>query len=504
MPPVRPHNAPAADAAATQPGERAWTLWPTGHHLGWLLVCLAVLTAFRLAALALSRTDLFFDEAQYWFWSRELAFGYYSKPPLIAWIIRGATAVCGMSEACIRAPSPIIHAATALVIYAIGRELYSPRIGFWSGAAYATLPGVSFSSGLISTDVPLLLCVSLALLGLIKLRTSTSWWWAILLGVAIGFGFNAKYAMSYVLLCLAIYAAATKAGRDLLRDPRLYVALAIAALLIAPNIGWNAQNKFATFSHTADNANWSGALLNPADALEFFFGQFGVFGPILFACLIAYVVRWQRAGGPTGNDSAEHLLLSFCLPVLGLMLIQALLSRAHANWAALAYVAATVLMTAALLRGNWAWLFRASMWLHLVLALLMGLGGIFAERLPWPEGLNPYARVLGWREMAEAAAAKAEAGRYRAIVTDKRALAAELHYYLRDSRIPVVALRGEGPPRDHFEMTRPLRADTPRPVLMVSQSGGKGGSAEPAGMAEIMAGRERRNIYFYRLRDAKP
>ena len=45
----------------------------------------------RLFALYFAKTDLFFDEAQYWLWSRDLAFGYFSKPPLIAWLIRLAT-----------------------------------------------------------------------------------------------------------------------------------------------------------------------------------------------------------------------------------------------------------------------------------------------------------------------------------------------------------------------------------------------------------------------------
>jgi hypothetical protein len=108
-----------------------------------LLICLMALTGLRLAANAFADTDLFFDEAQYWFWSRELAFGYYSKPPLIGWIIRGATEICGQGEACIRAPSALFHAATALLVYAIGRTLYDARIGFWSGLTYATLPSAT-------------------------------------------------------------------------------------------------------------------------------------------------------------------------------------------------------------------------------------------------------------------------------------------------------------------------------------------------------------------------
>ena len=140
------------------------------------------------------------------------------------------------------------------------------------------------------------------------------------------------------------------------------------------------------------------------------------------------------------------------------MAAQALLSRAHANWAAFAYVAATVLITAVLLRQGWRRLFRVSMAIHLAIVLLVGIGGILAGRLALPGGADPYARLLGWKALAETAADKARAGGFAAIATDKRALAAELLYYLRDAAIPVVAMRDDGPPSDHFEMTRPLDA----------------------------------------------
>ena len=34
------------------------------------------------------RAELYPDEAQYWLWSRTLDFGYFSKPPMVAWTIR--------------------------------------------------------------------------------------------------------------------------------------------------------------------------------------------------------------------------------------------------------------------------------------------------------------------------------------------------------------------------------------------------------------------------------
>jgi hypothetical protein len=64
----------------------------------WLLPALVFVTAvtlLRWVFLALDRTDLFVDEAQYWLWGQHFAFGYYSKPPMIARLIGAVTTVAG-------------------------------------------------------------------------------------------------------------------------------------------------------------------------------------------------------------------------------------------------------------------------------------------------------------------------------------------------------------------------------------------------------------------------
>jgi len=90
--------------------------------------------------------------------------GRLSKPPLIAWLIAGTTAVCGDTEACVRLPSPLFYAATSAVVFVLARAMYDERIAAWSAVVLATLPGVSFSAIIASTDVPLLFFWALALL----------------------------------------------------------------------------------------------------------------------------------------------------------------------------------------------------------------------------------------------------------------------------------------------------------------------------------------------------
>jgi 4-amino-4-deoxy-L-arabinose transferase-like glycosyltransferase len=488
-----------AATEARDAGRLPWALW--------LGMSLAALLLVRLIFLHFNATDLFFDEAQYWTWSLQPAFGYYSKPPLIAWLIGLAGLTCGTSEFCIRLPSPLLHTLTAAVVFALGSRLYDARVGFWSALTFATLPGVSVSSGIMSTDVPLLLCWSLALYAFVALVESPRLWPALLLGAALGIGFNAKYAMLFFLPCVAVYLALTPERRSLLRDARLYIALLLAALLVAPNMLWNAANSFATVAHTADNANWRGSLANPGKAVEFLGAQFGVFGPILFAALIALTVRAWRRGIP----AEDRLLLGFVLPVLAIVATQAFLSRAHANWAAVAYVAATVLVTATLIRDlSWGWL-RASLALHLAVLFALGLGVAYAGKFTLPLAGDPFARTLGWKEIAAATRAELEGARrrgspYGSVITDERAMTAELLYYMREDQTPVLAWRRGGAPHDHYELTRPFAKGSPEPVLLVGIRRdlegivGKFSRSDLVRSEDIAAGASQvRTVRFYRL-----
>ena len=441
---------------------------------GWLALAAALtaLAAFRLVALALNGTDLHMDEAQYWDWAQQPAFGYFSKPPLLAWIIAATTAVCGDGEFCVRLPAVVLHLVTAALVYAVARRLYTPLVAMLSALAYALLPAVSLSSGIITTDIPLLAAWALALLAFTGLLERPNAPDAILLAIALGLGLNAKYAMAYFILCAAIYFAIAPAARKLLRTPHLWLALVAGLAMIAPNVLWNIDNGFVTFSHTADNAKWGGIPFHPGKAAEFFVAQFGVFGPIVFGSLL--LVTWQMMRRPESRTSSDVLLASFSLPIIALVTTQGLISRAHANWAAPAYVAAIVLVTAVMVRNNaWGWL-RASFAIHAVVALLIAAATWQAGRYTIPVVGDPFARTLGNRALAETVREEIQKAAdgpapIRAIVTDERETAAALAYYGRDIPLPQLAMRPRATPQNHFEMTRPLTPGGPEPVLYVTR-----------------------------------
>ena len=93
--------------------------------------------------------------------------------------------------------------------------------------------------------------------------------------------------------------------------------------------------------HVKDNAGIDEPLFHPDAFLEFFGSQFAVFGPLLFAGLIVLASSPRTLAEPRAR-----LLAAFALPTLAMMLAVSFLSRANANWAAPAFVSATVLVVA--------------------------------------------------------------------------------------------------------------------------------------------------------------
>jgi 4-amino-4-deoxy-L-arabinose transferase-like glycosyltransferase len=435
----------------------------TGYLLP-LIACLAGLLALRLAAIYAARTDLVSDEAQYWTWSRELALGYFSKPPMIAWIIRGTSAVCGDGAACIRSASPVLYTLAALVTYLTGRTLFGERIGFWSAIVLDTLPGVSYSSLLITTDVPLILFWTVALYFWVMLVREKSMRYAVLFGAAVGLGLLAKQAMIYAVLCAACHAVISREARAALKSGRGIVATLVVLAVFAPNIVWNAEHGFPTVKHTGANIGWQYPYVHPLQLLEYIVVQFGVFGPILIVVLAR--TAWREIAEP--QDTRKALLLCFSLPVLAILTAQAILSRAHGNWSATAYPAATILVTAVMIELNRRILFAISLCLHLVAAVLLAIAPAFARQWSMFERVQFLSQVVGWHGVADAVRTKLNEDHYAVLLVDSRDLAAELLYYLRDSKVRLFVWPSGPSPTDHYEMTRAYTSGAPEPVLFVS------------------------------------
>ncbi len=428
------------------------------------LAVIAALTVVRIVGQYFSVVDLDVEEAQYWDWSRHLAFGYFSKPPLIAWVDALSGMVCGSSEACIRAPAPLFYFGTSLLVFLTARELYGARAGLWAGLACALAPGVSFSARIMTTDVPLLFFWALALYAYVRLARGGGWRWGAVLAGALGLGLLAKYAMAYFIPGVLLAGLVCKDARRLLKAPVLWLALGAGVLMLTPNILWNASNDFATAGATADYVHGALSLAKP---LEFLVGQFGVAGPVTFGALL---VLFAYFGSRRLTDD-DRAMLAFAVPPLLVILLNAIYSgAANANWAAPALISAFIVTAAVLVRAaSWRML-AAGLSIGVVAQAAMLLGDTIADRLTVPLlGANAdlYKRVEGWKVLAAKAKALAAPHGAASVAVDRRWEAATLTYYLRDDY--TVHIWSEWPqPTNHFEMIYPLTAEAKQPILFIT------------------------------------
>src|ERR1700749_4731568 len=150
-------------------------------------------TSLTVVALVLMRlvgaawTPLTFDEAFYWIWSKNLAFGYYDHPPGVALVIRLGTMIAGDTELGVRLVSILLALPMSFAVYRTAAILFG---GERVAAAAAILLNVTLMTAvgtlIVTPDAPSLVAASFVLFFLAKvLETGQGAWW-LAVGAAVG------------------------------------------------------------------------------------------------------------------------------------------------------------------------------------------------------------------------------------------------------------------------------------------------------------------------------
>lgn len=432
-------------AAARSEPARGW-LWPA-------LGLVAAVCALRLIGLVFNRTDVFVDEAQYWLWGQNLDLGYYSKPPLIGWLLRAVSEVAGDTPFWLRAPGVVLHGATALVLAGLAARIAGRAAALWTAGLYLSTPFVAMGSLFISTDTVMAPFYAGAILLFWRLAETRSGRDALAAGALAGLAFLAKYAAIYLILSAGLVALLVPTLRPGWRNAGLM--LLAFGLMISPNIVWNLGHQLATVAHTADNIGWlrEGAGLGLASLAEFLGAQALVFGPVAMAALI-----W---GFARARGGARLALALFAAPPLVAVSAQALLGKAYANWALAAYFAGTVLAVLVLPRAGRI----AAVAVNAVISLAMI---VLTITLPWPEwkGRELLQRHTGRADLSRQILGLALAEGVP-VLAENRDILADLFYTGRDRGVTIYAPRPIGRAANYYETRYPLPVDFTGKLLVI-------------------------------------
>lgn len=378
------------DGSAHTPDDQA--LW---RHA---LAILALAAVLRLGFAAI--VPLFPDEAYYWEWSRRLAGGYFDHPPMIAWLIAGGTALFGDTPFGIRLVPVLVGSSGGLALALATRHLAGARAARYVALAFLVLPLAAAGLVLATPDAPLLAAVTWTLycvvraLGDLPGSAASTRWWAVG-GVAIGAAMASKFTGVFIPFALLLAFVLHAPLRVRFREPGPWVAVVIASLVMVPVLLWNAQHDWIAFRFQLGHGLGTNAKENLLQReLNLVGSQFGLVTPILFVLVVGAIVKALRA---PRQDSrfALGVVSAFC----ALFFVYSATRRnVEANWPAIAWLPALVLLGAAREGARTAWERRA-LWLAGTLSAVLLLHVAF-RILPLPARRDQVSQAHGWDGLA--------------------------------------------------------------------------------------------------------
>jgi hypothetical protein len=211
------------------------------------LLLFFVLAKFALQAIVVHPAfDLHRDEFLHLDQADHLAWGYLSVPPLTSWI-SVLISWLGNSEFWVRFFPALFGALTLVLIWnlvgQLGGNLFAKSL-----AAVALLCSALIRLNILyqpnSVDI---LCFTLVFYTMIRYVQSGKNRWLYLLGVSFALGFLNKYTI--VFLAIGLFPALAMTRRSVFQNKHLYGAIALALMLILPNLIWQNQNGFPVLTH---------------------------------------------------------------------------------------------------------------------------------------------------------------------------------------------------------------------------------------------------------------
>jgi len=279
---------------------------------------------------------LYSDETYYWLWSKKLALSYFDHPPMVAYLIK-LTTLFGDAVWEIRLAAPLLMAGTIYLLYTLAKLIFDERAALYTFYILLSSFIVQGASTIITPDIPLIFFWSLTLYAAYRYIELDEKRYALWMGMAGGALLLSKYTGILLPASLGVYLLIYRP--KLFLDRYLYAAIALCIVIFMPVIYWNSLHDFVSFKFQLGHGIAEEKLFHPEYFFTFAGEQLAVFHPLYLLPLLYFIVKDRELF----TRKKLFLLLPFLL-TLGFFLYFAAFKKANTQWAAPAYLSASILL----------------------------------------------------------------------------------------------------------------------------------------------------------------
>ena len=204
------------------------------YFLAGLLFLLNLLQAYF--------TDLIYDEAYYWYYAKELAWGYFDHPPMVAFIIKLGHLFFN-SELGVRFISCILSVGTVFILW---RTIDHPKKNSFIPHFFILV----FSMTLVNAygfftlpDTPLLFLLALFLLVYKNFIRDPNLKWSLALGVCMALLMYSKYHAALIIIFVFF------SNIKLVRNKYAWISVLTSLICYLPHLIWLYEKNFVTIRY---------------------------------------------------------------------------------------------------------------------------------------------------------------------------------------------------------------------------------------------------------------
>ena len=407
---------------------------------------LAILAGTTLLRLAVGATvPLFPDETYYWDWSRTLRAGYFDHPPMIAILVRAGTSIFGVHAIGVRFFSILAGTGAIYAVALTSRELAGDGAAKLAVLLLACMPLAAVGLILATPDAPMLCAAAWALYAVVRALTATESDGRRQHGAVVAPRGRRDRPRDGVQVHVR---PRSRLDRARLHPPRTLAeqlrrarsvprrdrrgARARAGSLVELRRTTGCRSGFSSGTGWRDPQGGVLAALNRE--LELVGGQIGLVSPILFFFVVRAI---KRSFEPT-PDGVRLVLGVTALCCLAFFVYSATHRRAEANWPAIAWIPAVILLATEPVGSD-----RSERWLARGLVLGGVLSAVVCLHAVYPiiplrADRDQVAKAYGWELLGavvdrhlEAVQGRPSAGNDLYVAAERYQDASELAYHLK-------------------------------------------------------------------------